>query len=300
VAEYAKYLAPIADVVFKKIFGDHPHLLKSFLNSLLPLEEGREIVELTYLPPELIPDIPDFKRTIADVLCTDQDGRKFIVEMQTTWEDKFKPRLVFETSKVVSRQLKIGQDYSLLQPVYGLGLIGQSFDGDQDKWYHHYKLTDTQKSPYQSLDYFHLIFVEIPKVPLATRDIKKLGILWLRFMREVNEETKYVSPDLLAVPEIAEAVKLTEAIAYSPGELRYYESYWGEISVLNTLINGSAARGKAEGKAEGLAEGERKAKEKIALSMLAKSIPLSEIIELTGLDQKELENLESLKNIEVL
>jgi hypothetical protein len=32
-----KYLDPKNDLTFKKIFGQHPHLLKSFLNAMLPL-----------------------------------------------------------------------------------------------------------------------------------------------------------------------------------------------------------------------------------------------------------------------
>ena len=30
----SKYLDPRSDLVFKKIFGDHPHLLKSFLKAI--------------------------------------------------------------------------------------------------------------------------------------------------------------------------------------------------------------------------------------------------------------------------
>jgi len=48
----AKYLDPKADVVFKKIFADHPHLLISFLNSVLPLPADRPIVSIEYLPAD--------------------------------------------------------------------------------------------------------------------------------------------------------------------------------------------------------------------------------------------------------
>ena len=35
-----KYLDPRADLTFKRIFGEHEDLAKSFLNALLPFEEG--------------------------------------------------------------------------------------------------------------------------------------------------------------------------------------------------------------------------------------------------------------------
>jgi predicted transposase/invertase (TIGR01784 family) len=93
------YLDPKADIVFKKIFGDHPQLLMSFLNAVLPLPPLAPIVSLTYLQNEQVPAIPTFKHTIADVKCKDAKGRVFIVEMQVTWTDHFKHRLLFETSQ---------------------------------------------------------------------------------------------------------------------------------------------------------------------------------------------------------
>jgi hypothetical protein len=41
-----RYLDPKNDLTFKKVFGQHPHLLKSFLNALLPLEPDAQIQEL--------------------------------------------------------------------------------------------------------------------------------------------------------------------------------------------------------------------------------------------------------------
>src|SRR5580700_2453154 len=76
----SRYLDPKSDVVFKKVFGQHPHLLKSFLNAVLPLAPGELIETLEYLPSEQIPDIPILKRTIVDVKCYDQQGKIFIVE----------------------------------------------------------------------------------------------------------------------------------------------------------------------------------------------------------------------------
>ncbi len=53
-----KYLDPKSDLTFKRVFGRHPHLLISFLNALLPLEEGRIVQSIEYLPAELAPETP--------------------------------------------------------------------------------------------------------------------------------------------------------------------------------------------------------------------------------------------------
>jgi predicted transposase/invertase (TIGR01784 family) len=73
-----RYLDPKNDFIFKKIFGENANILISFLNALLPLEEGRFIISLEYLPSELVPEIPEFKNSIVDVRCKDNFGRNFI------------------------------------------------------------------------------------------------------------------------------------------------------------------------------------------------------------------------------
>lgn len=83
----SKFLDPKADVVFKKIFGQHADLLMSFLNAIMPLPEP--ITELTYLTSEQSPIIPELKRPIVDVKCKDALGRQFIIEMQMEWSAAF-------------------------------------------------------------------------------------------------------------------------------------------------------------------------------------------------------------------
>src|ERR1700722_20033666 len=126
----SRYLDPKSDVVFKKIFGEHPNLLKSFLNAVLPLPPEGLIETLEYLPSEQVPVIPIFKNSIVDVQCKDYQGRIFIVEMQMQWTDSFMQRMLFNASKAYVRQLQKGENYHLLKPVYGLGLINCQFDAD--------------------------------------------------------------------------------------------------------------------------------------------------------------------------
>ena len=37
-----RYLDPKADLTFKKVFGDHPYFIISFLNALLPFDSTEE------------------------------------------------------------------------------------------------------------------------------------------------------------------------------------------------------------------------------------------------------------------
>lgn len=307
----SRYLDPKADVVFKKIFGDHPHLLMSFLNAVLPLSSDRPIVELSYLPTEQVPHIPEFKRTIADVKCKDAKGRIFIVEMQMNWTDSFRNRLLFGTSQALVKQLDSGEDYHLLQPVYGLGLVAEIYEKTSPEWYHHYQLVKKGDLDSDVIEHLQLIFIELPKFPIHSPDEKKLRLLWLRFLREIDEKTKTVSRELLEVPEIAQAVQLAEEAAYTPGELAVYEGYWDQIRREKTLmidkyaegiVEGRAegraegiAKGRAEGRAEGFAEGEVSGIEKIAINMLKDHEPFDKISRFTGLSQNEIAKLKNKK-----
>jgi predicted transposase/invertase (TIGR01784 family) len=271
----SRYLDPKADVVFKKIFGQHPHLLKSFLNAVLPLPKDGLIESLEYLPTEQVPLIPAFKYTIVDVKCKDAQGRIFIVEMQIQWTDSFMQRMLFGTSTAYVRQLAPGENYQLLKPVYGLGLIGSVFDKNNPQWYHHYKLVNTQQ-PEREIKDLQLIFIELPKFRATSLSEKKLQALWLRFMSELDTKTRTVPEEWLAVPEIREAVHLSEEAAYTEGELVAYDKYWDAVSTEKTLLVGARD------------ESARETKIAIAKNLLAGGLEKEKIAQFTGLTVEEI------------
>ena len=279
-----RYLDPKTDIVFKKIFGEHPHLLKSFLNAVLPLPEDHLIVSLEYLPSEQVPVIPAFKYTVVDVRCTDQQGRIFIVEMQIQWTTGFMQRMLFNASKAYVRQLQKGEQFHLLKPVYGLGLINTTFDQNEEDWYHHYKIVNVKKPAVEIKD-LQLVFIELPKFKAKNFREKRLQVLWLRFISELNEKTNQAPEEWLETPEIKEALDLAEEAAYTPEELDAYDRYWDAISIEKTLVGEAEIRGEIKG--------EKKAKELIAEKLLAKGDSLEEISALTGLTIDEILQIKS-------
>ena len=158
-----RHLDPKNDLVFKRVFGENPHILMSFLNSLMPLEEDQRIVQLEYLPAELVPELPDvLKNSLVDVRCIDNFGRQFIVEMQMLWTDSCKSRVLFNASKAYIRQLDKGVQYNGLRPVYALSIVNEIFEKDSPIWFHHYKMVHVENSNL-GLEGLQLIFVELPK-----------------------------------------------------------------------------------------------------------------------------------------
>ena len=299
----AKYLDPKADLTFKKVFGEHKELLISFLNALLPLPEGKEIVTLEYLPSEMVPVNPDKKDTIVDVRCKDKDGRQFLVEMQMYWTDAFRQRVLLNTCKAYSLPADRGEKYSELKPVYTLSLVNDiAFPELPDDFYHCYMMTHSKYREY-TIDDIEMIFVELPKFKPDTMLDKKMAILWLRFLTEINEHTKEVDKELLSDDNVAKAVSLVEESAYSDAELWAIDRYWDSVSRERTALSEKylkgEAKGREEGRAEGLAEGEKKGREEgrkeqayeIARNLMAIHLPIESIVKVTGLSEDEIASL---------
>ncbi|MBR2838570.1 MAG: Rpn family recombination-promoting nuclease/putative transposase [Kiritimatiellae bacterium] len=185
----AKYLDPKADVTFKKVFGEHKNLVISLLNALLPLDPGKQVESIEYLPPELVQRTPVDKDASVDVRCEETGGRKFIVEMQLNWRASFKRRVLFNASKAYVMQLPRGDKYESLQPVYSLNLVNDIFEPDIEDYYHYYRMVHYLHSN-KVLEGLHLVFVELPKFKSKNLTEKKMQVLWLRFLTEIGEATE--------------------------------------------------------------------------------------------------------------
>jgi len=269
-----------SDVVFKKIFGQHPELIKSFLNGILPLPEDRLIESVTYLTPEQSPRIPSMKNTIVDVKCIDQKGRIFIVEMQLAWRASFKNRFLFGASKAYVQQMGARQAYESLCPVYGLAILNKSFEKSEE-WFHHYKLTNV-KDQDKFLEGLELIFIELEKFKPQTTEHRKIGLLWLRFLKEAGELLS-IPQEFKDNPDLAMAVELAQESAYTRAELDAYDYYLDAVRVEQAVRTDSYVEGKAEGKAEGMIE--------VARKMIEKGRSVEEISEITGLSLQVVQKL---------
>ena len=306
-----RYLDPRNDLTFKKVFGEHPDLLISFLNALMPFASEDDYIEsVEYLPAEIVPETPFSKDSIVDVRCIDRQGRQFIVEMQMYWTDDFLQRVLFNSSKAYVRQLDRGRRYSDLQPVYTLSLVNDVFRTelkDAENCYHHYSIVDVYETN-EHLKGMEFVFVELPKFKANTVLDKKMAVLWLRFLTEINEHTVEVDKELLMDVNVAKAVSLVEESAYSDSELRAIDRYWDSVSRERTVLSEKfllgQAKGRAEGRAEGIKEGEKKGRaegraegdraRQVSTAMSLKQmgiLSVSQIADATGLSEDEINNL---------
>ena len=287
-----RYINPHTDFGFKRLFGSefNKELLVSFLNALFHGEQT--VRDITYLNSEHLGDRSDARRAIFDVYCTNERGEKFIVEMQMIWTPAFQQRVLFNASKAFVRQLRRNRKYELLQPVYSLNLVNETFMNDYpDEFIHNYNIVHELHSD-KIIEGLHLTFVELPKFKPQTIAERKMAVLWLRFLTEINEETTVVPDELLQNPETSKALKEVEESAYTEHEMDAYEDFWDKLGAERLLLvdSNSISRkeGRKEGREEGREEGRKEERKDMAKKMLAMGMEKTTITKLTGLSDNEL------------
>jgi len=260
------YLDPKYDLIFKRVFGEHKNLCISLINSLLMFEGEQRVAEIEYQTNELIPELPILKNSIVDVRCIDKAGRQFIVEMQMNWTDDFKNRVLFNASKAYVVQLDKSQEVKLLQPVYAINLVNRNFENSPEmanEYYHHYKIVNIKHTDKQ-IKGLEFVFIELKKFRPSNRADRRLHELWLRFLTEIDELTTEVPEELLAEPDIREAIGYVRESAFSKAEKYAYDRYKIDLITVNSILSSldeakeAEKRGMERGMEKGLAEGMEK------------------------------------------
>ena len=277
-----KYLDPKADLTFKKIFGNHPKRLISLLNALLPLSEEEQIQEIKYLPTELVPENNSYRYAITNILCTDAKSNKFCVVIRIEWSDAFQLRVQFLASELYVNPAIKQVKYFAQYPTYSLNLISDTFKYNTPDFIHNYHVV-YDKDTHKVIEDLHFTFIELPKFTPHSIADKRMMVLWLRFLTEINSDTKEIPADLLNDPEIGKAVEELEISGFSDAELWAYDKFWDSVSVERTLIDDSYKKGIEKSMNQRSLE--------IARKMLAKGMDEATVMDLTGVTAEEIKQM---------
>ena len=277
-----EYLDPKADLTFKKIFGNHPKRLISLLNALLPLSEEEQIHEIKYLPTELVPENNSYRYAITNILCTDAKSNKFCVVIRIEWSDAFQLRVQFLASELYVNPAIKQVKYFAQYPTYSLNLISDTFKYNTPDFIHNYHVV-YDKDTHKVIEDLHFTFIELPKFTPHSIADKRMMVLWLRFLTEINSDTKEIPADLLNDPEIGKAVEELEISGFSDAELRAYDKFWDSVSVERTLLDDRYQKGIEKGMNQRSLE--------IARNLLSLGLPIGQITQASGLTEEEVELL---------
>ena len=239
------------------------------------------------------------------------------------WTPAFQQRVLFNASKAFVRQLGKGVLYESLQPVYSLNLVNKVFMPEvPNEFIHNYNVVHEYHSD-RVIEGLHLTFVELPKFTPQTVLEKRMAVLWLRFLTEIDENTKRAPESLLADPHTSKALEEVEVAAFTDAQLYAYDRCWdavlreqmlyfdatriGRERALKEGLEEGRAEGRAEGLQEGLKEGRAEGLEEgraegraeglqeglltAARNMLAMGMPVARIADATGLPVETIEGL---------
>ncbi len=122
-----KFLDPRNDLAFKRIFGTprNSDILIHFLNDILDLKDD-PIQTVTFLKVNQDPVVAAERQSIVDVMCEDEQGHKFIIEMQLSREYGFIKRAQYYASKTYINQRDAGVAYKDLQNVRFLAIYDET------------------------------------------------------------------------------------------------------------------------------------------------------------------------------
>ena len=280
-----RYVNPYTDFGFKLLFGTamNKELLISFLNSLL---HGREVIkDVTFLNAEHLGTQEYDRKAVFDVYCENEQGEKFLVEMQKGEQQFFKDRSVFYSTFPIREQAKRGNwDYEL-KAVYTVGILNFVFDDKDDEYFHHeVKLMDiyTKEVFYDKLTF---VYLEMPKFNKREDELVTMFDKWLFVLR--NLASLLERPAALQERVFTRLFEAAEIAKFSKRELCEYEDSLKNFRDMYSVITTAEMKGEARGRAEGeLAE-----RQKNAQRMKQKGYPLTDISEITGLSLKVIEEL---------
>jgi predicted transposase/invertase (TIGR01784 family) len=292
----AKYISPLTDFGFKKLFGEEANkaLLINFLNDLLPIQA--KIVDLSFKKNQQLGDDLRSRSAVYDIFCQDEKNQQFIVEMQNARQIYYRDRAVFYSTFPIRDQGEKGDWNFKLQPVYCVGLLGFCLDdrpsADEkvlQEYIHTVQLKDqNNKVFYQKLTYF---FVELPQFQKKESELKTHFEKWLYFLKNLESFDRI--PAILNEEIFQQAFKVAELAQYTPEQRMAYESslksFRDNINVITTARIEGEETGLAQGLAKGRAEGRAEGKAEVAKNLCKAGASVETIMEVTGFTREEIE-----------
>ena len=153
------------DMLFHIVLQDDDYALKGLIASLLHLKPS-DIKKTKVLNPILPGDAPDAKQCILDIYVLFNDNSYINLEMQVEDHKNWVPRSLTYLSREFD-QLKHGEDYTLVKPVYHVGFLNFTLFEDHPEFHATYCLQNIRDG-YTYTDKFSLHVLELNHINLAT------------------------------------------------------------------------------------------------------------------------------------
>ena len=246
----------LTDFGFKRIFGTDPNkeLLINFLNSLF---DGEEVIkDVKYLNSENVGDVYTERKAIFDVYCENEQGEKFIVEMQNAYQTYFKDRSLFYSTFPIREQAPKGSDWNFcLKKVYVVALLNYKMSDeafDSTDTIHTIALMDTKTNKVFNAKLMFK-YVEVGRFDKTDEELTSLSDKWMFVLKNLSRLDN--RPSSLREKIFTKLFDAAAIARFSPNELREYEDSLKAYRDIKNSLDTAKEEGRAEGREEGRAEG---------------------------------------------
>ena len=276
-----RYISLLTDFGFKRIFGTdlNKDLLINFLNSLF---NGEEVIkDVKYLNSENVGDVFTERKAIFDVYCENEQGEKFIVEMQNAYQTFFKDRSLFYSTFPIREQAPKGSDWNFcLKKVYVVALLNfkmsdEAFDASDT--IHTIALMDTKTNKVFNAKLMFK-YVEVGRFDKTDEELTSLSDKWmfvLKNLSRLNNRPSSLREKIFSILFDAAAIA-----RFTPIELREYEDSLKAYRDIKNSLDTAEAKGREEGiNIANLA---------IAKRMLSDGMDMELVLKYTGLTEKQI------------
>ncbi|SDE94266.1 conserved hypothetical protein (putative transposase or invertase) [Mucilaginibacter pineti] len=248
----SKYIDLLTDYSFKRIFGTDPNrdLLIDFLNEVF---RGRKIItDLIYNKNEHPGDHIHEGGAIFDLLCTGDDGERFIIEVQRGKQENFKQRALFYTSRLITEQAPKGRRSEWGYHINGVYLIAllEDFalsDSPTNEYLHDIYLCNRQTGRifYKDLGY---TYIELLKFVKTESQLETELDKWLFVLKNMSSMDKI--PVYLRKPIFEKLFNVAEYSNLTKEEKKMYDHSmkykWDNKNVLDYAKKEGMEKGREE------------------------------------------------------
>ena len=297
----SRYVDLTEDLVFKYFFSSNKAVLAFLIESFLPIKA--EVKGLLLLDTSRAPTSPARKYVILDLVVLLKSGIIVHIEMHKNRSKHLPKRTTYYWSCLYSENLKKGESYDKLKPIYSLVFTNFGVFGKKIKDFIHPYSVRSDIEPHEVLDDdLNIVFVEAHKGQDAEAiDVrKKWCYIFIHSANLTDSERKQLAKHkrFKMVLEHFDEVSKNKKLSYEALSRDVSLKMWKmeRKSILKEGIAKGMRKGAAKGKAEGMkkgiakgkAEGKKQNQKEIALRMLETGFTSAEVSKATGLSEQEI------------
>jgi len=274
-----KRLNPLNDFLFLKLMGEEGNEVQclSFLNAVLGSKNKTpvkliKILENKTFTAEIIGD----KSCILDVRVQAENGERYNIEVQLNDLHNMEKRTLYYWGKEYTKSIVKGDDYIDLPKVININIV--NFDQIKlDDFHTCFHLWEDDNKDYLLTDVLEIHFINMVKYKrLKVKDVEKNPLVrWLTFLDKDSSEQE-LEEVINMDTAISKANDRLNFVSQDNDFLRLYEmrekAAFDQTAILNTALV--------------------KRTIEIAKNLLNINRPIEEIVTVTGLSRKEIEDLQ--------